>query len=406
MNFTIRKVVLFPENTDFNPRIIDFEPGRINIITGTSQRGKSAVSKIIDYCLGASKCAIPVGIIRDCVSWFAIEVFFNGQYMLIARKSPKKLNSSADCYVEEKSEPIVLPKTIEKNMSLDSLKSRINALLGLPNIPLSPSAPENYNAPPSYRDLVAFNYLPQHIVANPYTLFFRTETTAYRERLKRVFPLALGIVDNKYYVLLSKKEALQKKVTDLKNELNSAKSTTEKIKVNIVQYISEAKELGLVETHFSIDNLSATIDRIRRVIEENKEKSISRFLSGQTSRAIDELIRLIGDEDQIAKEIEKLRRRFVRYQQLHGYLGQYSDELTNQSARVGILGFGFVKIFQRTPLVYCVGTCTKIQHKRSSGCREWRIPLRVSLQRYPRSQRVLKRTLKPFDKRLTYCKTK
>ena len=353
MNFTIRKVVLFPENTDFEPRIIDFEPGRINIITGTSQRGKSAVSKIIDYCLGASKCAIPVGIIRESVSWFAVEVVFNGQYMLLARKSPKKLNSSTDCYVEEKSEPIVLPKTIEKNMSLDSLKSRINALLVLPNIPLSPSAPENYNAPPSYRDLVAFNYLPQHIVANPYTLFFRTETTAYKERLKRMFPLALGIVDNKYYVLLSEGEDLQKKVTNLKNELNSAKATTEKIKQNIVPYINEAKELGLIEAHFSSNDLSATMDRMRRVIEENKEKSISSFQDGQTSSAIEKLIRLIGYEDQTAKEIEKLRHRLTRYRQLTGYLEQYSDELTNQVARVGILDWFSKNLSKDSPCILC-----------------------------------------------------
>jgi methyl-accepting chemotaxis protein len=356
MNFAIRKIILFPENTDFDPRIIDFEPGCINIITGTSQRGKSAVSKIIDYCLGASKCAIPVGIIRESVSWFAVEILFKGQYMLLARKSPKKLNSSTDCYLEEKSTPIVLPKIVERNMSLDLLKSRINTLLGLPDIALSPSAPENYNARPSYRDLVAFNYLPQHIVANPYTLFFRTETMAYKERLKRVFPLALGIVDNEYYVLLSEEEDLQKKIADLKKELGSVKATAEKIKLNIETYINEAKELGLIEEHFSSDNLSATIDRIRRVIEENKEKSISSFLGNQTSGAIEELIRLIGEEDKTAKEIEKLRRRLVRYQQLSGYLGQYSNELANQSERVGILGWFSKNLSNDSPCILCGNT--------------------------------------------------
>jgi len=46
------------------PRIIPFEPGRINIISGENGSGKSTITWIIDYCLGSEKCSIPVGLIR------------------------------------------------------------------------------------------------------------------------------------------------------------------------------------------------------------------------------------------------------------------------------------------------------------------------------------------------------
>ena len=43
------------------------------------------------------------------------------------------------------------------------------------------------NAAPSFRDMAAFNFQPQHIIANPYTLFFKADTTEHREKLKVVF---------------------------------------------------------------------------------------------------------------------------------------------------------------------------------------------------------------------------
>ena len=84
-----------------------------------------------------------------------------------------------------------------------------------------------------------------------YTLFFRTEKIEYRERLIRMFPLAFGIVNNNYYVLLHQQEQIQKKVTELSKEVDALKTAAEKIKRNIVPYINEAKELGIIDKHFS-----------------------------------------------------------------------------------------------------------------------------------------------------------
>ncbi|GEM_PF-2071909 len=38
----------------------------------------------------------------------------------------------------------------------------------------------------------AFNFQPQHIVANPYTLFSKADTTEHREKLRAIFPLVPG----------------------------------------------------------------------------------------------------------------------------------------------------------------------------------------------------------------------
>lgn len=41
---------------------VDFTPG-VNVITGKSSTGKSALIEIFDYCFGSSEFTVPVGII-------------------------------------------------------------------------------------------------------------------------------------------------------------------------------------------------------------------------------------------------------------------------------------------------------------------------------------------------------
>jgi len=74
MKLWIRKVVLWPKDARKSPRVVDFLERKVNVITGQSRTGKSSLTWIMDYCLGSGKCAIPVGLIRDKVEWFGLQI--------------------------------------------------------------------------------------------------------------------------------------------------------------------------------------------------------------------------------------------------------------------------------------------------------------------------------------------
>lgn len=57
---------------DGQRRDLPFNVDGLNVITGRSSTGKSALSEIIEYCMGRSTFNVPEGIIRDKVSWFAV----------------------------------------------------------------------------------------------------------------------------------------------------------------------------------------------------------------------------------------------------------------------------------------------------------------------------------------------
>jgi hypothetical protein len=51
MNFQIEKIILWPKKTGLPPRVLRFELSKVNVISGDSRTGKSAIIPIIDYCL-------------------------------------------------------------------------------------------------------------------------------------------------------------------------------------------------------------------------------------------------------------------------------------------------------------------------------------------------------------------
>ncbi|SHM70257.1 AAA family ATPase [Chryseobacterium polytrichastri] len=96
MKLKIKNILLYPLDDALDPKIIKFDEDKINVITGYSQRGKSAIISIIDYCLGSSECDIPVGTIREKVDKFAIYVMLGSQSIFLARDCPGNDNKVSD----------------------------------------------------------------------------------------------------------------------------------------------------------------------------------------------------------------------------------------------------------------------------------------------------------------------
>jgi len=70
MTLQIRLIALY--NREGEVRQLPFKLGSVNIITGRSLTGKSAIIEIIDYCLGRSDFTVPEGTIRDSVAWYGV----------------------------------------------------------------------------------------------------------------------------------------------------------------------------------------------------------------------------------------------------------------------------------------------------------------------------------------------
>jgi DNA repair ATPase RecN len=75
-------------NADGRTRTVDFVPGALNIVTGESQTGKSALLTIVEYCLGRSQVLVPVGPISDTVAWYSALWQLDDGRAFVARPAP------------------------------------------------------------------------------------------------------------------------------------------------------------------------------------------------------------------------------------------------------------------------------------------------------------------------------
>lgn len=341
MNIAILKIILWPKDTSHSPRVIDFDPQKINIITGESASGKSALTSIIDYCLGSGKCSIPVGLIRDVTSWFGLHLQLPNTEMIVARRNPEDQQTTSDLYWQE-GLALTVPAIVAKNARVDDLKNRFNQITRLPSLDFSSGEDVGFAGRPSFRDMAAFNFQPQHIVANPYTFFFKADTTEHREKLRVIFPLVLGAIDADNLAKLRELKDTEREHQRLERELSARLSAAGAWEAEVESFYMQARTLGLLpnspkpEVGWVLDKY---ILELHKLPETVRAMDLPDIQEGTSEAAVAELTSLINEEDRLAQEIGLVRRRLGKLDQLSSSVAEYGAILTEQEDRIRGVGW-------------------------------------------------------------------
>lgn len=331
MNFTINSVILWPRKQEYAPRILPFKNGAVNIITGSSRTGKSALIPIIDYCLGADKCTIPVDVIRNACSWFGVLFDMEGEQILLCRREPGDKVSTGDMFILRGKE-ITPPEYVEKNANVESIKDMLNELFGMSFLDLDSSASVFH---PSYRDFMAFLFQPQNIVANADVLFYKADTMEHRKKLIDIFPYALGAVTPEILAKRKEIERLSKLSDRFQRDLDQIKTVAEGWKQEVAGWLTQAHEYGL--TNYipnNTDEFTRQVDELRAISQKRiTDASVSPEHVADLSKNI---AALRQEEQQISSELFSARKRHTDMLQLMQSMGKYDKSLQIQLDRLDI----------------------------------------------------------------------
>src|SRR5215475_3270569 len=336
MDFQIKEIILWPKNTSFKPRRVEFNIGQVNVITGASRTGKSAIIPIIDYCLGSERCTIPVNTIRNTCSWFGVIVQTPLGQKLFARREPGQQKSTSDMFVAE-GVSLVIPEKIDtKNSNTDSVKRILDELAGLTALDFDAEGlGYGFKGRPSFRDLGAFIFQPQNIVANPDVLFYKADTYEHREKLKTIFPYVLNAITPELMAKQHELVQLSRELRRKQNELSSVRQVSERWLAEIQARVSEAKELGLIkETVPTTATQDQLINLLSKVVQMSNETA--KVTTETISEAIAELTTLQQEEDTISLELSGFRRRMAEMSALKQSASQYQEALQIQRDRLQV----------------------------------------------------------------------
>lgn len=299
MNFKILNVILYPRDQEKIPRIITFDTQKINIITGYSQRGKSALIDIIDYCLGSGECNIPVGKIRKKTLCYGLYIQLEGENLFLARENFEDSQSIMYWYRETVTDKNIELRSNEwlkdkgqYKTNVRNVKQFLSEKAGFRKIVDESSKMEDLQIA-SFRDTAAFQFQPQSIIANPSTMFFKTETWEHMQKLKTIFPLILGyssydIIEtkNKISKIENERNELLKKAQNLKDQYSNWRS-------DIYLFYSEALSFGM--TNQEVDIETSSIELLQEVLNDvvmrsKKGELFKRGSSANYNKKANELI--------------------------------------------------------------------------------------------------------------------
>lgn len=340
MKFMLDSLILWPTNPENKIRRILFKQDKISIIHGISGTGKSSIISIIDYCLGASKCAIPVGIIRESVMWFGITVDIMGHKRLIARKTPGEKSVSNEFYLSTYDDE--LPDSLIATDNNSTFKNKFNQLVQLSDLPQSEyNEKPGFDARASYRDMAAFNFLPQHIVANPYTLFFKADSYQNKERLHRVMPFALGIINRDYMIKEKDRIDLQKRLEALIKQQLANKKALSGWEFEVNRLWRECVELGLITREHG-DDIDFKIKKLAYINTTYLEGNLDKVLNAPNYEYTNNKIKqLRANGEVIQRDIDSLRIKIRNYEQLYSKGKDFTQAIEKEKEH--IIGFDWLK---------------------------------------------------------------
>lgn len=247
MKYNIEKIILWLKNG--KKRELEFKPNKINIITGDSNTGKTAILEIIDYCFFSSKSTISESIINENVSWYGLKININDKKYTIGRKALFEGNVSNEYYFSSTGEiPITQP---EFNNTQDNIKALIETEFNIDN---TVSFPIGYGSNHikvgskiSLRYFLMFNTISQDLITNSQRIFFdKQNESRYRDALPRIFDIATGIEKIENILKKEKKVELEKKLAKLKRKESEISKKSEYFQREQKALVKKAKEFSLI----------------------------------------------------------------------------------------------------------------------------------------------------------------
>lgn len=240
---------------------VNFQAG-LNVVTGKSSTGKSALIEIFDYCFGSDENTIPKGVITNSASIYYVALAINAQNILIAR-DPDIASRAFFRRIDTFDTAEVDREYFNVNYfrPLPEFKKHLrDFFVDIDDVDESLVAKAyrgGRKAPtPSIRSFSSFMLQHQNLVANKHALFYRFDEKQKRDQVIEHTKIFLGLVDQKFFHLSQEKERLTAEVRRLERSKETNKRAVDSYKQKVGPELSQLYALmGFEEEPLSLEKV-------------------------------------------------------------------------------------------------------------------------------------------------------
>lgn len=246
-------------------RDVNFKLGALNVLTGKSKTGKSAILDIVEYCLGRDTVTIPTGVISDNASWYYVLVQFKRERVLICRPNPH--TASTQRAMVRTGGPDLSPPQfdeLEVNADTDVVKDTLTERLGIESYTVDPEA-GSLRQPfdVSVRQALFYSFQNQNEIANRDILFHRQVDNDIKTTIKDTLPYFLGAATPEQGALRRQLIATRRTLQRTQNSIRSAQIDLDQQDSRVTHLMESAISLDVIPINASI----GASDGIRALLE-------------------------------------------------------------------------------------------------------------------------------------------
>lgn len=331
MTMQILDIVVFSHHG--KQRVLSLKSGAVNIITGASKTGKSALVDIVDYCFGAGECRVPEGPIRRSVSWFGLRLQLESGQAFVARRCPgPRAASSEDCFVEV-GNTVEIPEVgaLRQTTNTKGLGALLTSWSGIhDNLHEPPPGQTRQALSANVRHALALCFQPQDEIIRRQQLFHGTSDNFVEQALKDTLPYFLGAVDDEYVRKHEELRRLRGQLRACERQLTELKALSGGGISKAAMLLAQARDAGLSASVAS--TWEETVAALRDVAGTPIVAIDVDLPDGQEySRLVDERDRLLEEQRRQREEVSAARA-FERDEK------GYSREASEQRARLTSIG--------------------------------------------------------------------
>lgn len=263
----IRSIHIYSHNGQ--RRDLQFKVDGLNVITGRSSTGKSALSEIIEYCMGRSTFNVPEGVIRDKVAWFAVVYQFEKEQVLVAKPTPPGGGASCGTAMLRRGTQLQVPEfdDLAVNADDESIVELLSRLLGIPenrtDVALEHSR-DSFDA--NVKHTFYYLFQKQGLVANKDQLFYRQNEQFQPQAIRDTLPILLGVSSHDRYELESRLRTAQRDLRINNKQLEQARNSDDTSHEQAIGLYSEARTVGVIGNIDGTPNADGIIDALRSAL--------------------------------------------------------------------------------------------------------------------------------------------
>lgn len=223
-------------------RVIHLRKG-MNVITGWSGTGKTALISIVDYCLGATTCDVPDGLIRQNIAWYCLRLQAGDRQVLVVRKAPGEGRQSTTAAHFEMAASVDLPDAADlvATTSIEAVVERLSELSGIGDYVHEPRPGQTgAPVPVNLRHGLFFE------IDNRRLLFHKQSEPFIPQTIRNVLPYFLGAVDDDYMIKKARLDRLMDQLKRARRRLQELEAIRGSGWTRAGELVAEAVDLGMI----------------------------------------------------------------------------------------------------------------------------------------------------------------